>query len=397
MEPDWSSRNAAGDLDCGSGHASLDSPGAMTDPRYRQLARQIVGYSVALEEGDSVLIQATDVPDPFVIELIRAAREAKAVPFVDSISSRIAREMQREATEEQCLRIRQIEMYRIRKMQAYIAVRGADNACEGSDVPEEKVGLYSRTLRPVQNHRVGKTRWCVLRWPTPSMAQAAGMSTEAFEDFFFRVCTLDYARMGRAMKPLALRMRKADRVRLVAPGTRLEFSIKGIGAQACEGDRNLPDGEVFSCPVRKSVNGSIRFNAPTTYAGTRFENVQLEFSQGRIVKAASSNTARLNSILDTDPGARYAGEFSLGFNPGILEPMGDILFDEKIAGSLHFTPGQAYQECDNGNRSSIHWDMVLIQRPEWGGGEVWFDNTLIRKDGIFQPRDLQGLNPGNLQ
>jgi aminopeptidase len=249
----------------------------------------------------------------------------------------------------------------------------------------------------VLNYRVGKTRWCVLRWPTPSMAQAAGMSTEAFEDLYFDVCTLDYRKMARAMEPLQRRMKRADRVQIKGPGTDLKFSIKGIGAQMCKGDRNIPDGELFSCPVRDSVNGHIQFNTPTLYSGTKFENVSLEFREGKIVKAESSQTQRLNEILDTDAGARYTGEFSLGFNPYILNPMCDILFDEKIAGSLHLTPGQAYDECDNGNRSAVHWDMVLIQRPEWGGGEIWFDGELIRKNGMFLPRDLKPLNPANLK
>jgi aminopeptidase len=259
------------------------------------------------------------------------------------------------------------------------------------------MALYSRITRPVLNYRVSKTRWCVLRWPSSSMAQAAGMSTEAFENHYFDVCTLDYRRMARAMEPLHRRMKRADKVHIKGPGTNLSFSIKGIGAQMCKGDRNIPDGEVFSCPVRDSINGHIQFNTPTLYSGTKFENVRLEFQEGRVVKATSSNTRRLNEILDTDAGARYTGEFSLGFNPYILNPMCDILFDEKIAGSLHLTPGQAYETCDNGNRSAVHWDMVLIQRPAWGGGEVWFDGELIRKNGMFVPRDLRPLNPANLK
>jgi aminopeptidase len=228
------------------------------------------------------------------------------------------------------------------------------------------------------------------------MAQAANMSTEAFEDFYFRVCTLDYRRMAKAIIPLHRRMARADRVRLKGPGTDLEFSIRGIGAVPCVGLRNIPDGEVFSCPVKRSVQGTIHFNTPTLYTGSRFENIQLTFKDGRVVQATGSDPKRLNQILDTDPGARYVGEFALGFNPHIQNPLCDILFDEKIAGSLHFTPGQAYRECDNGNRSAIHWDMVLIQRPDWGGGEVWFDGELIRREGLFVPRDLHPLNPKNL-
>jgi aminopeptidase len=223
------------------------------------------------------------------------------------------------------------------------------------------------------------------------------MSTEAFENLYFDVCTMDYARMGRAMAPLEKRMRNADRVRIKSPGTDLVFSIKGIGAKMCKGDRNIPDGEVFSCPVKNSINGHIQFNTPTLYSGTKFENVRLEFKDGKIIGATANNTKRLNEILDTDAGARYTGEFSLGFNPYILNPMCDILFDEKIAGSLHLTPGQAYEDCDNGNRSAVHWDMVLIQRPEWGGGQIWFDDELIRNDGLFVAKDLKPLNPAHLK
>jgi aminopeptidase len=285
----------------------------------------------------------------------------------------------------------------MKRVQAYIAIRGAANASENADIDSDCMALYSKTLRPVLDYRVNKTRWVVLRWPTPSMAQSASMSTEAFEDLYFNVCTMDYHRMAKAMAPLQRRMKRADHVHITAPGTDLRFSIKGIGAVKCEGVRNIPDGEVFSCPVKDSVQGYITFNTPTIYSGTKFENVRLEFRDGKIIDARSNNTKRLNEVLDTDAGARYIGEFSLGFNPHILSPLCDILFDEKIAGSLHFTPGQAYEVADNGNRSAVHWDMVLIQRKEWGGGEIYFDGELIRKDGVFVPKDLKLLNPENLK
>jgi aminopeptidase len=369
----------------------------MTDPRYTKLAKLLVGYSTALKKGDRILLDMIDVPDEFTIELIRAVRAAGATPFVETRHTRVGREMLRGMDEKHAEGVRDLELFRMKKMQAYIAIRGSENASENADVPSERMSMYSRVIRPVLNYRVNKTRWCVLRWPTPSMAQAAGMSTEAFEKLYFDVCTMDYRRMSRAMVPLERRMKRTDRVHLKAPGTDLKFSIKGIGAQMCKGDRNIPDGEVFSCPVKNSVNGVIQFNTPTLYSGTKFENVRLEFKDGKIINATANNTKRLNEILDTDAGARYVGEFSLGFNPYILSPMCDILFDEKIAGSFHFTPGQAYEECDNGNRSAVHWDMVLIQRPEWGGGEIWFDDELIRKNGVFLPKDLKPLNPANLK
>ncbi len=370
----------------------------MTDPRYAKLAELLTRYSTKVTRGDVVLLDMIDVPDEFTIQLMRAVREAGGIPLVEVRRTRVMREIMRETDRAHAELVRELEMYRMRRVQAYIAVRGSGNANEASDVPSDRLKLYSKALRRVIDHRVRKTRWCVLRWPSPSMAQAAGMSTEAFEDLYFNVCTLDYRRMSRAMEPLHRRMTRADVVEIKGPGTDLRFSIRGIGAKMCRGDRNIPDGEVFSCPVKTSIEGVIQFNTPTLYAGTRFDNVRLVFKAGRVVEAsAGGNTDRLNEILNTDAGARYTGEFSLGFNPHILTPMCDILFDEKIAGSLHLTPGQAYEECDNGNRSAVHWDMVLIQRPDWGGGEIWLDGDLIRKDGVFVPKDLQGLNPDRLK
>jgi aminopeptidase len=369
----------------------------MNDPRYRKLAQLLVTYSTEVKQGDVVLVESFEAPDEFAIEVLREIRRAGGLPLIEARHPRLTRELLLGTDEKHASLIRSLELARIKKAQAYIGIRGGHNANENADVPSDRMSLYTRVLRPVLNHRVNHTRWVVLRWPTPSMAQAAGMSTEAFEDFYFQVCCMDYRKMARALAPLEKRMQLACEVQLTAPGTDLRFSIRGIGAKPCVGLRNIPDGEVFSCPVKDSVNGTIQYNTPTVYAGTRFENVRLVFKSGRIVEASANNTKRLNEILDTDEGARYVGEFSLGFNPHILQPMCDTLFDEKIAGSLHFTPGQAYEDVDNGNRSAIHWDLVLIQRPEWGGGEIWFDGELIRKNGLFVPKDLLGLNPNRLK
>jgi aminopeptidase len=365
----------------------------LIDPRFTQLAEGLIRYSTAMKKGERVLIDAFDIPDAMVVALIRATRAAGAHPSVQIHRARITRELTLGADEIQYAPHAEVELARMKKMDAYIALRGSENIFEASDVPSARVQLVSRLMKPVLDHRVGKTKWVVLRWPSSSMAQQAAMSTEAFEDFYFRVCTLDYARMGPGMKALGDLMSATDRVHLKGPGTDLRFSIKGIGAQPCGGLRNIPDGEVFSCPVKDSVEGHVQYNAPSIYLGSSFDNIRLAFRQGRIVEATSSNTKRLNEILDSDPGARFIGEFALGFNPYILEPMRDILFDEKIAGSFHFTPGQAYEDCGNGNKSQVHWDMVCIQRPEYGGGEVWFDDKLIRKDGLFLPKALQKLNP----
>jgi aminopeptidase len=363
------------------------------DPRFEQLAAGLTGFSTTLKKGERVLIDAFDVPDAMVIALIRAARARGAMPYVQIHRARITREMALGAEEAQFNSLMETDLARMKQMNAYIALRGSDNIFEAADVPSARVQLVSRIMKPVIDQRVNGSKWVVLRWPTSAMAQQAAMSTEAFEDFYFKVCTLDYARMKPGMKALADLMIRTDRVHVTGPGTDLRFSIKGIGAKECGGQFNIPDGEVFSCPVKESVEGIVQYNAPTVYLGASFDNIRLVFRKGRIVEATSNNTPKLNQILDSDPGARYVGEFALGFNPHILEPMRDILFDEKIAGSFHFTPGQAYEDCGNGNKSQVHWDMVCIQRPEYGGGEILFDGKLVRKDGLFVPKALQKLNP----
>ncbi|HEX2101817.1 MAG TPA: aminopeptidase [Candidatus Synoicihabitans sp.] len=369
------------------------------DVRYEKLAAGLTGFSTELKKGERVLIDAFDVPESMVIALIRAVRARGAQPYVSIHRARVSRELMLGATTEQFEPHAAVELERMKHMDAYIALRGSENIFENSDVPAEKVQLVSRIMKPVLDHRVNRTKWVVLRWPTPAMAQQAGMSTEKFEDFYFDVCTLDYARMIPGMKALKKLMDATDRVHLKGPGTDLQFSIKGIGSRECGGQRNIPDGEVFSCPVKDSVEGHIQYNAPTVYLGSSFDSIRLAFKKGKIVEATAStpsSTNRLNEILDSDAGARFIGEFAIGFNPHIREPMRDILFDEKIAGSFHFTPGQAYEGVGNGNRSQVHWDMVCIQRPDYGGGEIWFDGKLIRRDGLFVPKALQKLNPDYL-
>ena len=364
----------------------------MHDDRFDKLAKVLVEYSIRLKRDETVLIEGFDVPEEMTIALIRAVRKAGGVPFAQTYSGRVNRALAFDASDRQLNLIATHELARMKKMNAYIAIRGSNNITEMSDVPPEKMKLIGRKMRQVQDQRVKKTKWVVLRWPSPSMAQLAGMSTEAFEDFYFDVCTLDYRKLQPGMKALKQLMEKTDRVQIKGPGTDLRFSIKGIPAVICGGDRNIPDGEVFSCPVKDSVEGHLTFNAPTIYQGTAFDGIRLEFQKGQIVAATSNDTQKLNKILDSDPGARYIGEFSLGFNPRVFQPMRDILFDEKIAGSFHFTPGQAYEDADNGNRSQVHWDMVCIQRPDYGGGEIHFDGKLIRKDGKFLSKQLRSLN-----
>jgi aminopeptidase len=371
----------------------------MRDPRIEKLAKTLIQYSVKLQPGEKILIEVLGLELPLAKELIRQAYLAGGQPFVTVKDHEILRELLLECSEEQIQTMAKYEVDRMRDMDAYIGLRSGHNISEFSDVPADKMRIWSKFYQtPLHlEERVKRTRWCVLRYPNHSMAQLANMSTHAFEDFYYDVCTLDYQKMSREMDALSKLMDRTDKVQIKGPGTDLTFSIKGIPSVKCAGEMNIPDGEVYTAPVKDSVNGVISFNTPSPYEGFTFENVKLEFKNGKIIEATANDSKRINEIFDTDEGARYIGEFSIAVNPYILHPMKDILFDEKIAGSFHFTPGQCYDDAYNGNQSSIHWDMVCIQRPEYGGGEIYFDDVLIRKDGIFVIDELKGLNPENLK
>ncbi|MHC4792683.1 MAG: aminopeptidase [Planctomycetota bacterium] len=372
----------------------------MHDPRFDRLAELLVSHSTRLTSGEHLLVESFDAPDAFVAAVVKAARARGAHPHAALRSTRVLRTLVDGADEAQIDAWADIDAHRMKAMDAYIGVRGGENASEMASVDEASMSLFGRRYqKPVHfEERVKRTKWCVLRWPTPSMAQLAGMSTDEFEDFYFRVCCLDYGRMSTAATALVDRMNRTERVHILGPGdTDLRFSIKDIPAVACCGEMNIPDGEVFTAPVRDSIEGVVAYNTATIYHGVPFENVRLGFEKGRIVESSATvGGDRLEEIFDADEGARFVGEFAIGFHPHILHPMKDILFDEKIAGSFHFTPGQAYDEADNGNRSEIHWDLVCIQRPDFGGGEIRFDDETIRKDGLFVTDDLVDLNPDRL-
>lgn len=370
----------------------------MRDPRYETLAKNLINYSVKLKPGEKILIEVIGSETALVKELIKETYKAGGVPFVTIKNNEINRVLLTQSTEEQIKAMASFEIKRMKEMQAYIGIRAGDNINEMGTVPSDKMKIYMEHYsKPLHSDiRVKKTKWCVLRYPNHSMAQLAEMATDEFEDYYFKVCNLDYSKMSKAMDNLVEFIEKADKVRITGKYTDLTFSIKGMPGIKCDGAMNIPDGEVFTAPVRDSVNGYITYNVPAVYQGFTFENIRLEFKNGKIVKATANDTERITRIFDTDEGARYIGEFSFGVNPYIDKPMKDTLFDEKIKGSIHFTPGSAYDECNNGNKSAIHWDLVYIQRPEYGGGEIWFDDILIRKDGLFVPEELLCLNPENL-
>ena len=368
------------------------------DLRVKQLADVLVNYSCNVQKNEKVLINYEgECCKPLVKQLIKNIYARGGMPYVEMRDSSVTREILLGATEEQMDFLNEYQLMQMKGMDCYIAIRAGSNTSELSDVPSDKLNMYYRKTQPVLDYRVNETKWVVLRYPNESMAQLAGTSLESFEDFYFEVCTLDYAKMSKAMDSLVELMNRTDRVHIKGPGTDLTFSIKDIPAIKCAGEMNIPDGEVYTAPVRESMNGVISYNTPSEEQGFTYENIRFEIKDGKIIKAAANDNERINQLLDTDKGARYFGEFAIGVNPYILNPMKDTLFDEKIAGSFHLTPGMAYEDAPNGNDSAVHWDLVMIQRPEYGGGEIYFDDVLIRKDGLFTLPELMCLNPENLK
>jgi aminopeptidase len=369
------------------------------DPRDRDLARLVLNHSVRATAGDLVMIEAVGA-DTLGLAAACASEATRlgAAPAIIFTDPQVQRNYLLEADEGSMKRLAEFELIQIKNTTCYIGLRGPDNIFETSGVPREKLDMFMRLIRkPVHlEYRVNHTRWCVMRYPNPAMAQLAERSTADFADYYYSVCLVDYAKMAVSAKPLADLMARTDRVRLVGPGTELEFSIKGIGVVPCCGTHNIPDGECFTAPVAGTLQGTVQFNTPTAESGTPYENIFLRFEKGRVVEARGADdaqTRKLNEVLDRDEGARAVGEFAVGFNPLVTTPIRDILFDEKIAGSFHMALGNAYNEADNGNRSSLHWDLVCIQRADCGGGEMYFDGRLVRQDGLFVVDELTGLNP----
>ncbi len=371
----------------------------MIDPRLEKLADILVNYSVAVKPGENVLVQDTGLEPDFDKALVKAIHKAGGRAFVSLRDKALDRALLKDAPAEQVELQAAFEQARMKEMDCFIGYNAWRNLSSWSDLSGRELDLYNKHIwKKVHiETRLPGTRWVVLRFPSPAMAQMAAMSEEAFEDFFFDVCTMDYARMSRAMDPLVEYLARTDKVRIVGPGTDLSFSIKGLPPVKCDGSLNIPDGEVYTAPVRDSVNGVISYNTPSEHEGFTYENIRFEFKDGRIQKATSNDDGRINRVLDTDEGARYVGEFAFGVNPYITRAMKETLFDEKISGSIHFTPGNSYDDCFNGNRSAVHWDLVLIQTPEFGGGEIYLDGRLVRKDGLFVVPELEGLNPDRLK
>ena len=291
----------------------------MEDPRIRKFAKFLIRSAVGLEKGEKILIELHGSETGLMKALVQEAYAVGGKPFVHIFDYAVEGALVQGADAEHMEEIASYELQRMRDMDAYIDIRATTNISMWHNVSDEAQKRYRQYYwGPIHlAERCNHTKWSVLRYPNDAMAQLAGVSTEEYEDFYFRACLVDYDKMGRAMQPLQDLMARTDKVRIVAPGTDITFSIKGIPSFGMHGNRNIPDGEIYTSPVKDSVNGHITYNVPSPYDGFLFRDVYLEFRDGKIVKATSNNTDYMNEILDIDEGARYIGEFAFGVNPEI--------------------------------------------------------------------------------
>ena len=364
------------------------------DSRIEKLSKTIVDYSISVKENDRVLIQYENSDcKPLVKCLIKDIYKNKGIPYVRLLDNELDALIKEQANTKVMDEIVKMKKYDVDNFDCFIRICYTENEYEDKNVDKEIRNELGKKSREVDDIRINERRWVLLNYPSLIDAYKAKMKYDEFYNFSLDVMNVDYKSMSEKIKPLKDLMEKTDKVRILGPNTDITFSIKNMPAIPCCGNANIPDGELYTAPIKDSVNGIITYNTKSPYHGNVFNNISLEFKDGKIIKATClENQKELEDIFNTDEGARYVGEFSLGFNPMITKPMGDILYDEKIMGSIHFTPGCCYEDCSNGNKSSIHWDLVLIQTKEFGGGEIYFDDVLIRKDGIFTLDSLKDLN-----
>ena len=365
----------------------------MSDPRLMKLAELLVVYSVAIKHGDKVLINGSSIAGPLLNEVYAAVLRAGGHPLMLVSLPDIDDVMYRYASEDQLKFMPPPLMLGIETYDASISVSGTTNTKNLSNVDPAKVVTRSQGRREMldvfmKRAASGALRWTGTLFPTHAYAQDAEMSLRDYEDFVFRACMPDmedpigyWQSFSRWQQKIVDWLKGKKAIRVSGKGTSLTLSIADRSFISCDGHHNMPDGEVFTGPEENSVNGYITFSYPAIYQGREVTGVRLEFQDGKIITAsAEKNESFLQQILDTDEGSRYVGEFAIGTNEGIRQFTREILFDEKIGGTIHMAMGAGYPETGSRNHSSIHWDMICDLRD---GGEIWVDDELLHKDGRF--------------
>lgn len=359
----------------------------------QKLIKTIVEHSCNISKSDHVLLFAShNIEESFLEALIKEINSKGAYCYFELINDRLKSISQSVADEEYANFMIKSDIEKYKNCNVRIFIQKENNRYESKIVPNESKTFLQKARDKFFFHILQK-RWLYLQFPSDLDAHLHKMSGSEFENFFFNACTIDYSELEKNLQPLKKLMEKTDNVRICGNGTDISFSIKDIPAVICSGNHNIPDGEIYTAPIKNSVNGIIRYNAPHNMFGESFEDIKLTVKDGKIIKVDCKEKADLlYKYMSIDEGGLYFGEFALGVNKAITKSTGNTLFDEKINGSFHLTSGNCYNKANNGNKSCTHEDFVCIQTPEFGGGEIYFDNILIRKDGKFTLKELEILN-----
>lgn len=367
----------------------------MMDQRLKQMAKTVINYSLNIQPGEKVLIDSTKNCSEMIKYMIKLIADRGAIPLVMLKETDIKRSLIINGCKEQFELMKTQEETILNKVDVYINMIDSDNCFDMSDIPSEKRALYQKYYFQPINFEiiVPKLRWITVDYPSISSAQQFGMSTDEYENYFFDAVNVDYEELGKKMQKLKELLDKGKHIQIESPNVNLSFNIDNLCSEVCSGKINLPDGEVFIAPTINSANGEIEFNVPSRYQGSSFEKIKLFFQDGRVVNYSSqTNYEKLAEILESDEGNKYIGEFAIGTNPNINRPRSNILFDEKMLGSFHIALGNSHSLSDNGNKASIHWDMVNVLTENYGGGRIILDDEVIQENGIFVHHDLKELN-----
>ncbi len=344
--------------------------------KLQKLAGVIINYSIAVKKGEKILLRGYGFDSyPLIKELYREAVKAGAIQVDVRFShDEMARIFFDHADEKQMTHLSELEKKVADSYDAMVQIVADENPYEMTDVDIKKIHKAQKARKSLSDI-LHKKRWCLFYYPNLASAAFARKSLEEWEDFVLDSCLLDWKSEEVMQKKFVALMSKVKHVRIVGEETDLSLSVAGQKWKTCCGKCNLPDGEIFTSPVRTSVNGVIRYNLPTHYQSQDFDWVKLWLEDGKVVREESNNQKALTDILNTDPGSRYYGEFAFGLNNNIQQATRQILFDEKMGKSLHMALGKCYDECPNGNDSNVHWDLIF--KFAWANAELYFDGKKV--------------------
>jgi aminopeptidase len=353
----------------------------MVDDRIKKLAKVLVEHSIVVKKGSVIKISFGWEAKELAHECYKLILKKGALAITNVIVPGFGYTYYKIAKEEQLKKEPIIAKFEAENIDGFISIGSEYNTREFTNIDSKKIAIRKKIVNPISEIVLKKDNWVGCDFPTHASAQDAGMSLEEFEKYFFTAVNRNWEKEGKRMDVLKRMIDKAKTVRIVTNNTDIKFSIKNRTAIKCYGKRNMPDGEVYVAPVENTVEGFIKYDFPAIASGKEVKDIYLEFKKGKVVNAVSSTHQDfLNSMLDTDEGARYLGEFGIGTNFALDKFIKNTLFDEKMGGTIHLALGMAYKRGGGKNESAIHWDMIKDMK---NGGELFFDDKLIQKNGKF--------------